>query len=64
MKYVDSEEIIDHLSSEMRRAPKDAVHEVTPSAVFDEKEFFRAFKKAVRRKCTSREEVPDKCGKE
>ncbi|MDR2018745.1 MAG: hypothetical protein LBQ00_07765 [Syntrophobacterales bacterium] len=61
MKYIDPEEIIDRLSTEMREALKDAVNEVLPEADFDEHELFRAFKGAVRRKCSRWESVPDSC---
>ena len=51
MAQIQPEEIVDHLSSEMRNALADAVKEVIPSAEFDQHELFRAFKRAVRRKC-------------
>jgi hypothetical protein len=58
MARVEIEEIIDHLSSEIRKALADAVREVVPSADFDEYALFRAFKRAVGRKCSTWEAVP------
>lgn len=59
MARVDIEEIIDHLSSEIRRSLKDSVNRVIPGATFDERELFREFKREVRRKCNTWENVPD-----
>jgi len=59
LAQVQPEEIIDHLDSEMRRALEEAVMEVIPNATFDAHELFRAFKRAVRRKCRTWEQVPD-----
>jgi hypothetical protein len=64
MKYVDPEEIVDHLSSEMRKALKDAVRDVLPGAHFDEHALFRSFRRAVGRKCNKWEQVPDNCVRE
>lgn len=60
MAKVDIEEIIDHLSSEMRRSLKDSVNKVIPGATFDERELFKQFKREVRRKCRTWEDVPDR----
>jgi hypothetical protein len=43
----------------MKRALEQAVHEVLPDAEFDRHALYRAFKRAVRRKCSTWEEVPD-----
>jgi hypothetical protein len=59
MARIKAEEIVDHLSSEFRRALKDAVREVKPDIEIDEHALFRAFKRAVRRKCSTWESVPD-----
>ena len=59
MAQVQMEEIVDHLSSDMRRALEAAVQEVIPNAQFDPYELFRAFRRAVRRKCNTWEQVPD-----
>jgi dephospho-CoA kinase len=59
MAQVDIEEVIDHLSSEMRKALVIAVNDVIPDADYDERQLFKAFRKAVRRKCNTWEQVPD-----
>ena len=59
MDKVKIEEVIDHLDSEMRHALEDAVNEVVPGASFDSYELFRAFRRAVGRKCNTWEQVPD-----
>jgi hypothetical protein len=59
MAQVDIEEIIDHLSTDIRKALTRAVNDVIPDASFNDRELFKAFKKAVRRKCSTWEHVPD-----
>lgn len=59
MASVNMEEIIDHLSSEVRRALEDAVQQVAPSVRVDSHELFRAFRRAIGRKCNTWEQVPD-----
>lgn len=59
MAKVRIEEVVDYLNSEMRRALEDAVREVMPNATFDSHELFRAFRRAVSRKCGTWEQVPD-----
>jgi len=59
MARVKPKEIVDDLDSEFRRALADAVQEVMPGAQFDEYELFRAFKRAVGRKCSTWEGVRD-----
>lgn len=59
MARVKMEEIVDHLSSEVRRALKDAVLRVDPDIEINEYELFRAFKRAIGRKCNTWENVPD-----
>jgi hypothetical protein len=56
---VEIEEIVDHLSNEMTRSLEQAVKEVLPEVEFDRRALFKAFKRAVRRKCNTWEEVPD-----
>jgi len=56
---IKPEEIVDDLSSEFRGALEDAVLEVLPNAQFDRHALFRAFKRAVRRKCSSWARVSD-----
>lgn len=60
MAKIKIEEVIDHLSSEMRKALKDAISEVAPNTNIDEHELFRAFKRAVSRKCSTWERIPDR----
>lgn len=59
MARVHIENIVDHLSSEMRRALEAAVQEVLPNADVDTHQLFRAFRRAVGRKCSTWESVPD-----
>jgi len=59
MARVKIEDVVDHLSSEMRRALEDAIREEIPNAEFDSYALFRAFKRAVYRKCSVWENVPD-----
>jgi hypothetical protein len=59
MAQVKIEEIIDHLSHEMKRALEDAVERTIPGVSFDRDELFRQFRKAVYRKCSVWEKVPD-----
>lgn len=59
MAQVNIEEIVDYLSTDMRRALEAAVQEVAPRAQFDAHELFRAFRRAVGRKCSTWEQVPD-----
>ena len=61
MKSIDPAEIVDNLSLEFRGALKDAVHEVLPNVYLDEYALFRAFKRAVRRKCSAWKSVSDHC---
>jgi len=59
MARVQMEEIVDHLSSEMRKALTIAVRNELPDADFDERRLFREFKRAVGRKCMIWESVPN-----
>jgi len=59
MAQVQIEEIVDHLSTEMRKALEDAVRSVAPTAQIDSIALFKAFRKAVGRKCNTWEHVPD-----
>ena len=59
MAKIKIEEVIDHLSSEMRRALADAISRVLPDVDYDDRELFREFRRAVRRKCNTWEDVPD-----
>ena len=59
MARVRIESIVEHLSSEMRRALEDAVNETLPEAEVDAHALYRAFRRAVARKCNIWESVPD-----
>ena len=59
MASVKMEEIVDHLSTEVRRALEDAVQQVAPNTRIDAYELFRAFRRAIGRKCSTWEQVPD-----
>jgi hypothetical protein len=60
MARVQIEEIVDHLSSDIRRALGAAVEETLPSTNCDQHALFRAFKRAVWCKCNQWEQVPDR----
>ena len=60
MARIKIEEVIDRLDSDIRNALEDAVNEVIPNANFDKYELFRAFKRAVGRKCSTWESIPDR----
>lgn len=51
MIQIQIEEVIDHLSMEMRHALAAAVREEIPDVDFDPNALFRAFRRAVGRKC-------------
>ena len=59
MARVNIEDIIDHLSYEMRNALKDSVGRVIQDTEFDDNQLFREFRSAVGRKCNMWEYVPD-----
>lgn len=59
MARVKIEEIIEDLSSEMKRALEDAVKRILPGAEFDRNQLFREFRRAVGRKCSTWERVSD-----
>ena len=61
MAQVDVENVVEHLRTEMRRALEAALREVSPENNVDSYALFRAFRRAVRRKCSSWESVPDRC---
>jgi hypothetical protein len=59
MARVKIEEVIDHLSPEIRKALVDALGRVAPGATVDAHQLFREFRRAVGRKCNTWERVPD-----
>jgi hypothetical protein len=64
MARVKIEDIIDHLSSEMKKAMAAAVNQVAPDKDIDTVALYKAFVRAVRRKCSTWEQVPDHCVEE
>ncbi len=65
MARVKIEGVVDHLSTEMKRALADAVRKTIEDAEFDEGALYRAFRRAVARKRNTWERVPDQyveCG--
>jgi DNA-binding transcriptional regulator WhiA len=60
MAKVKIEEVVDHLSSEMRSALLEAIRAQLPAAEVDEHQLYRDFKRAVYRKCNVWETVPDR----
>ena len=59
MARIRIEEVIDELSSDMKKALEAAVLEVIPEADFDRNRLFHAFRRAVGRKCSTWETVKD-----
>jgi hypothetical protein len=59
MAQVNIEELLDHLSDELRGALRDALQEVLPNITVSEFELFRAFQRAIDRRCATWEPVPD-----
>jgi hypothetical protein len=59
MAQVKLDELIDHLSLEVKRAIRDAFNEVAPNVEVDQEAFYRSFKKNVYRHCSVWENVPD-----
>ena len=60
MAKVKIEEIVDHLSVDMRHALSAAVREVIADAEFNERALFHAFRRAVGRRCATWALVPDR----
>jgi hypothetical protein len=60
MAQVQIDEVVYHLSFQMKRALKDAVEKTIPGVNFDDSQLFRNFKSAVWRKCSQWENVPDR----
>lgn len=59
MAQVKIEDIVDHLSSEFRRALEDTFAAHAPNVRIDSYQVFRDFRRAVYRKCNVWENVPD-----
>ena len=60
MARIKIENIVDHLDSEFRKALRDTVLTAVPDAFVDERDLFRVFKRAVARRCSTWEAVPDR----
>ncbi|HLP69935.1 MAG TPA: hypothetical protein VK181_20675 [Rhizobium sp.] len=59
MARIKPEEIVDDLSREFQAAQEEAVREVIPGVNANGSQLFYAFKRAVRRKCSTWERVRD-----
>jgi hypothetical protein len=59
MAQVQLDEVIDHLSVEVKGALRDAFNEVLPGVNVNVDAFYRSFKKNVYRRCSVWEQVPD-----
>lgn len=59
MARIKIESIIERLDTEMKRALEAAVEEVLPNTTVDRGDLFRAFKRAIARKCSTWVTVPD-----
>lgn len=59
MARVKVEEIVDHLSTEFRKALAMTIRNEFPDASFDERALYRKFRRNVGRKCSTWERVPD-----
>lgn len=59
MARVKMQSIVEHLSTQMKRALEAAVQDVDSDSEIDRSELYRAFKRAVGRKCSTWETVPD-----
>ena len=59
MARIKIESVIERLDSEMKRALEAAVEEVLPNVTVDRGDLYRAFKRAVARKCSTWVTVPD-----
>ena len=59
MARVKIEEIVGHLSTEFRKPLDEAVRKEIPDADFNAQQLFREFRRAVGRKCSTWESVPD-----
>lgn len=59
MARIKIQDIVDDKRTEFRRALEAAVEETIPGAHFDAHELYRAFRRAIGRKCSTWESVPD-----
>jgi hypothetical protein len=63
MASIKVEDVVEQFSFEMRHALEDAVKEAIPEATFDSNVLFRAFQRAVGRRCSNWQRVPPNCVK-
>ena len=61
MARVNLVELIERMELELRPVIKKAVQETLPDVEFDEKDLYREFRKAARRRFQTWERVPDTC---
>jgi hypothetical protein len=61
MPRVKIEAIVYHLDREFKAALESAILEVIPGAEFDRNQLYKAFERAIYRKCSVWESVPDSC---
>ena len=59
MARVKIEDIIEHLDHEFKRALEDTVNRFHPEVTVNRNALFREFVRAIRRKCSTWENVPD-----
>lgn len=60
MARIKIDGFLEHLDREIRQAIEAALMEVTPGAAVDAYAVHRAFKRALARKCSSWERIPDR----
>lgn len=59
MAKVKIEEIVEHLDHDFKRALEDVVRRTYPEVAVDRNSLFREFVRAIHRKCSTWESVPD-----
>jgi hypothetical protein len=60
MAKVKIENVLESIDYGIKRALEDAVNRTIPNAQFDRNQLFREFLKAVGRKCSTWERIPDR----
>lgn len=59
MAKIKPAEVVDHLGSQVRKALEDAAAATMPDTKIDTMEFYKAFKRALGRRCREWELVPN-----
>ena len=59
MAKIKPADVIDHLGPQVRKALEDAAAAIMPDAKVDTMEFYKAFKRALGRRCREWELVPN-----